>query len=45
MTNLKDDENAKIASQLGALSFIIKNEQNPKEVVEIIKKYLGGNTK
>jgi len=40
MTNLNDEENIKIAKKEGALSFILKNEQGPQEVVKLLKELL-----
>lgn len=37
MTNLKDDENSETAIGLGAEKVIIKNEQGPTELVNIVK--------
>ena len=37
MTNLRDEENTKTALNTGAEKVIIKNEQGPTEVVNIIK--------
>lgn len=40
MTNLKDDDNAKKASDLGALEHVLKNETSPSQFVEIVHKHL-----
>ncbi len=44
MTNLNDEENAKIAEKDGALKLVLKNEQGPQEVVKLIKEVLNSGT-
>ena len=44
MTNLNDEENAKIAKKDGALKLVLKNEQGPQEVVKLIKEVLNSGT-
>lgn len=44
MTNLKDEENAKIALSEGAIKVIIKEDNDPKSVVSFVKEALKSDT-
>ncbi|MBI1862952.1 response regulator [Candidatus Microgenomates bacterium] len=40
LTNLAAPQEAELASQKGALKYIIKSETEPKQVVEMVREYL-----
>jgi len=42
LTNLAGDKDAETALQKGAVKYIVKSEQDPKQVTDIVKQFVAG---